>query len=80
MKRIILIVVVLVAIMLTACKVTADIEPTESPVRYSVTEVIDYDPNTYEVHYRTTFSNGLVIDRWTTVSPEEFERSIANGK
>ena len=73
MKRIILIVVVLVVIMLTACKVTADIEPTESPVRYSVTEVIDYDPNTYEVHYRTTFSNGLVIDRWTTVNAEEMK-------
>ena len=73
MKRIILIVVVLVVIMLTACKTTADIEPTESPVRYSVTEVIDYDPNTYEVHYRTTYSNGIIIDRWTTVNAEEMK-------
>lgn len=73
MKRIILIVVVLVVIMLTACKVTADIEPTEPPVRYSVTEVIDYDPNTYEVHYRTTYSNGIIIDRWTTVNAEEMK-------
>lgn len=73
MKRIILIVFALLVIALTACKATADIEPTEPPVRYSVTEVIDYDPYTYEVHYRTTFSNGLIIDRWTTVTPKEMK-------
>ena len=75
-KRTILIALAFMVIMLTACKTTADIEPTEPPVRYSVTEVIDYDPYTYEVHYRTTYSNGLIVDRWTTVSPEEIERSI----
>ena len=78
MKRIILIVFALLVIALTACKTTADIEPTEPSVRYSVTEVIDYDPYTYEVHYRTTYSNGIIIDRWTTVSAEEFERSVAD--
>lgn len=78
MKRIILIVLALLVIALTACKTTADIEPTEPPVRYSVTEVIDYVPYTYEVHYRTTYSNGLIVDRWTTVPPDEFKRSVSN--
>lgn len=77
-KRTILIILVIALIMLTACKVTADIEPTESPVRYSVTEVIDYDPNTYEVHYRTTYSNGIIIDRWTTVNAEEMKELEIN--
>ena len=72
-KRTILIALAFMVIMLTACKATADIEPTEQPVRYSVTEVIDYDPYTYEVHYRVTCSNGLIIDRWTTVTPKEMK-------
>lgn len=73
MKRIVVIVLTLFLIALSACKATADIESTEPPVRYSVTEVIDYDPNTYEVHYRTTYSNGIIIDRWTTVNAEEMK-------
>ena len=76
MKHLFVVILVIAAIALTACGTGAGNEPTEPPVRYSVTEVIDYDPYTYEVHYRTTYSNGLIVDRWTTVSPEEIERSI----
>ena len=72
-KRTILIILVIALIMLTACRATTDTEPTEPPVQYSVTELIGYNPNTYEVHYRTTFSNGLIIDRWTTVNAEEMK-------
>lgn len=76
MKRLFVIILVIAAIALTACGTGAGNEPTEPPVQYSVTELIGYNPNTYEVHYRTTFSNGLVIDRWTQVSREEYEREV----
>lgn len=76
MKHLFVIILVIAAIALTACGTEAGNEPTEPPVQYSVTELIGYNPNTYEVHYRTTFSNGLVIDRWTTVPPDEFKRNI----
>lgn len=76
MKHLFVIILVIAAIALTACGTGAGNEPTEPPVQYSVTELIGYNPNTYEVHYRTTYSNGLIVDRWTTVSPEEIERSI----
>ena len=78
MKHLFVIILVIAAIVLTACGTGAGNEPTEPPVQYSVTELVSYKPNTYELHYRTTFSNGLVVDRWTTVSPEEFERSVSN--
>lgn len=48
-------------------------------VRYSFTEIVDAaytPPNTYEIHYRTTFSNGLTVDRWKEVSREEYEREV----
>lgn len=48
-------------------------------VRYSFTEIVDAaytPPNTYEIHYRTTFSNGLTVDRCTQVSREEYEREV----
>jgi len=53
-------------------------EPTEY-VSYSIVEVVDsrYDPpNTYELCYRTTFSNGLTIDCWKMVSREEYEKEV----
>ncbi len=73
MKHLFVIILVIAAIVLTACGTGAGNEPTEPPVQYSVTELIGYNPNTYEVHYRTTFSNGLIIDRWTTVNAEEMK-------
>ena len=44
---------------------------------YSVEEVVDMcytPPNRYEVCYRTWMSNGVVVDRWTEVSEEEYKR------
>ena len=74
MKRII--VLMLAAIMLTACSgdgTTAGQATQSNDVRYSVTELVGYKSTTYQVHYRTTFSNGLVVDRWT-VDREFFEK------
>ena len=55
-----------------------DPEPTE-PLTYTIVEVVDshyIPPNTYELCYRTTFSNGLIIDCWKEVSREEYEREV----
>lgn len=72
MKR--LIILILAAAILTACA-SAAADP--EPVRYSITEVVDTcytPPDTYEVLYRTTFSNGLAVESWTLVTKEEYER------
>ena len=53
-------------------------EPTE-PLTYTIVEVVDshyIPPNTYEICYRTTFSNGLIIDCWKEVSREEYEKEV----
>ena len=53
-------------------------EPTE-PLTYTIVEVVDshyIPPNTYEICYRTTFSNGLIIDCWKDVSREEYEKEV----
>lgn len=58
---------------------TCTIQDKPPDLRYSFTEIIDAShtpPNTYEIHYRTTLSNGLIIDRWTDVDREEYERSV----
>ncbi len=63
---------------LSACAAKPDPETTE-PLTYTIVEVIDshyIPPNTYEVCYRTTFSNGLIIDCWKEVSREEYEREV----
>lgn len=77
MKRMICLIYFLsIMIALSACSVQP--EPTE-PVEYSIEEVIDTcytPPDTYEICYRTTFSNGLIIDRWTMVTKEEYEREV----
>ena len=56
-------ILVLFAILLTlsACAKDVPSEPTEP---WSFTEEIERI--NYDVHYRTYFSNGLIIDRWTT--------------
>ena len=72
MKR--LICLIFAVIVLSSCTVR------DKPVvRYSFTEVVDASytpPNTYEIRYRTTFSNGLTVDRWKEVSREEYEREV----
>ena len=63
---------------LSACAAEPDPEPTE-PLTYTIVEAVDshyIPPNTYEVCYRTTFSNGLIIDCWKKVSREEYEREV----
>ena len=63
---------------LSACAAEPEHEPTE-PLTYTIVEVIDshyIPPNTYEICYRTTFSNGLIIDCWKEVSREEYEREV----
>lgn len=72
MKR--LICLIFAVIVLSSCAVQDKPE-----VRYSFTEVVDASytpPNTYEICYRTTFSNGLTVDRCTQVSREEYEREV----
>lgn len=62
---------------LSACAAEPDPDPTE-PLTYTIVEVVDshyIPPNTYELCYRTTFSNGLIVDCWTTVSREEYEKN-----
>lgn len=79
MKRLIyLLLALIVMISLSACTSNPTPEPTEY-VSYSIVEVVDsrYDPpNTYELCYRTTFSNGLTIDCWKMVSREEYEKEV----
>lgn len=69
-----LICLIFAVIVLSSCTVQ------DKPVvRYSFTEIIDASyspPNTYEICYRTTFSNGLTVDRWKEVSREEYEREV----
>ena len=63
---------------LSACAAELEPEPTE-PLTYTIVEVVDshyIPPNTYEICYRTTFSNGLIIDCWKEVSREEYEREV----
>ena len=63
---------------LSACAAKPDPEPTE-PLTYTIVEVIDshyIPPNTYEICYRTTFSNGLIIDCWKEVSREEYVKEV----
>lgn len=70
--------VICIALMLMLSSCTQEPEPTEY-VSYSIVEVVDsrYDPpNTYELCYRTTFSNGLTIDCWKMVSREEYEKEV----
>ena len=76
MKRIVclMLIVLLVLSMLTGCSGT---NGHSNNLVYSVEEVIDMcytPPNRYEVCYRTWMSNGLVVDRWTEVSEEEYKR------
>ena len=69
-----LICLIFAVIVLSSCTVQDKPE-----VRYSFTEVVDSHytpPNTYEIRYRTTFSNGLTVDRCTQVSREEYEREV----
>lgn len=69
-----LIFLIFAVIVLSSCTVQ------DKPVvRYSFTEIIDASyspPNTYEICYRTTFSNGLTVDRWKEVSREKYEREV----
>ena len=63
---------------LSACAAELEPEPTE-PLTYTIVEVVDshyIPPNTYELCYRTTFSNGLIIDCWKEVSREEYESEV----
>lgn len=64
----------LIVLMSTLSSCTVQDKPA---VRYSFTEVVDASytpPNTYEICYRTTFSNGLTAEHWEQVSKEEYER------
>lgn len=77
MNRLICLFLVLI-FTLSACASEPEPEPTE-PVTYTIVEVIDSHytpPDTYEIYYRTTFSNGLIIDCWKTVDKEEYEREV----
>lgn len=63
---------------LSACAAEPDPEPTEA-LTYTIVEVVDshyIPPNTYEICYRTTFANGIIIDCWKTVDREEYEREV----
>ena len=54
-------------------------EPEPEPLTYTIVEVIDshyIPPDTYEICYRTTFSNGIIIDCWKTVDREGYEREV----
>lgn len=72
MKEMLLICLIFAVIVLSSCTVQDKPE-----VRYSFTEVVDSHytpPNTYEICYRTTFSNGLTAEHREQVSKEEYER------
>ena len=78
MKRLISLFLALIILIGTMSACAAEPEPTE-PVTYTIVEVIDSHytpPDTYEICYRTTFSNGLIIDCWKTVEREEYEREV----
>ena len=78
MNRLICLILVLI-FTLSACSVQTEPDPTEL-VTYTIVEVIDSHytpPDTYEICYRTTFSNGLIIDCWKTVEREEYEREVS---
>jgi len=80
MKRLISLILAMIILLstLTACATEPEPDPTE-PVTYTIVEVVDshyIPPNTYEICYRTTFSNGLIIDCWKEVSREEYEREV----
>lgn len=69
----------LIVLMSTLSSCTVQDKP---ELRYSFTEIVDASytpPNTYEIRYRTTFSNGLTVDRCTQVGREEYEREVNNG-
>lgn len=79
MKRLVclIFVVLLLVSIVTGCTVSENGKGYSETVNYSVEEVIDMcytPPDKYEVRYRTYFSNGIVVDKWTTVSKEEYER------
>lgn len=77
MSRLICLILVLI-FTLSACAAESEPEPTE-PVTYTIVEVIDSHytpPDTYEICYRTTFANGIIIDCWKTVDREEYEREV----
>ena len=81
MNRLISLLLALIILLgtLSACAADPEPEPTE-PLTYTIVEVVDSHykpPNTYELCYRTTFSNGLIIDCWKEVSREEYEREVA---
>ena len=80
MKRLISLILAMIILLstLTACAAEPEPDPNE-PVTYTIVEVVDshyIPPNTYELCYRTTFSNGLIIDCWKEVSREEYEREV----
>lgn len=80
MKRLISLLLALIILIgtLSACAAEPEPEPTE-PLTYTIVEVVDshyIPPNTYELCYRTTFSNGIIIDCWKTVEREEYEREV----
>lgn len=83
MKRLISLLLALMILLGTLSACAAEPEPTEpeptEPVTYTIVEVIDSHytpPDTYEICYRTTFSNGIIIDCWKTVDREEYEREV----
>lgn len=80
MKRLISLILAMIILLstLTACAAEPEPEPNE-PVTYTIVEVVDshyIPPNTYEICYRTTFSNGLIIDCWKEVSREEYVKEV----
>lgn len=77
----IILIIIIVVLMMTAVTISDPGQTTDQnkPVQYSITEVVDGSftpPNIYEIHFRITSSNGLIIDRWTDVSKKEYERII----
>ena len=80
MKRLISLLLAVIFLLgtMSACAAEPEPDPTE-PLTYTIVEVVDnhyIPPNTYEICYRTTFSNGLIIDCWKKVSREEYEREV----
>lgn len=82
MSRLICLLLVLIILIGTLSACTAEPEPEPEPtepVTYTIVEVIDSHytpPDTYEICYRTTFANGLIIDCWKTVDREEYEKEV----
>ena len=74
-----LISLILAVIILLGTMSACAAEPEPEPVTYTIVEVSDshyIPPDTYEICYRTTFSNGIIIDCWKTVDREEYEREV----